>query len=99
MGKLVQGDTWGFTKISTSDFEDLQAQGRLIDCGVHVKIANGRGAINSWDPENLWIRWDVLRNHAERQAKKHSQTGEAADEKAPEVEEDDDDEDEESTES
>jgi len=91
--KLVQGDTWGFTKISTSDFEDLQAQGRLIDCGVHVKIANGRGSIDSWDPENLWIRWDVLRSRAERQKKRHA--GEAAeDEKAEEeVEEEDDDED------
>jgi len=93
--KLVQGDTWGFTKISKDDFEDLQAQGRLIDCGVHVKIANGRGSIKSWDPENLWIRWEVLRNRAERQNKKHQaeDAPAAADEKAEEVVEEDEDED------
>jgi len=91
--KLVEGDTYGFTKISTSDFAVLQSAGRLIDNGVHVKIANGRGSIKKWDPENLWIRWDVLRLRAERQKKSHA--GEAVeDEKAEEeVEEDNDDED------
>lgn len=99
--KLVQGDTWGFTKITKDDFHDLQSAGRLIDCGVHVKIANGRGSIEKWDPENLWIRWEVLRLRAEKHSQKH-QTEDApavADEKAEEVEEDEDDEDEDSTES
>jgi len=95
--KLVQGDTWGFTKISKDNFEDLQAQGRLIDCGVHVKIANGRGAIDSWDPENLWIRWEVLRKRAEKYTSKNqAEEAPAEDEKAEEIEED---EDEDSTES
>jgi len=93
--KLVQGDTYGFTKLTNKEFLELQQKGRLIDCGVHVKIANGRGSIKSWDPENLWIRWEVLRNRAVRHAAKH-QTEDApavADEKAEEVEEEDDDED------
>jgi len=91
--KLVEGDTYGFTKISTDDFAILQSEGRLIDNGVHVKIANGRGSIKNWDPENLWIRWDVLRSRAARHKKRHE--GEAVeDEKAEEeVEEDNDDED------
>jgi len=93
--KLVQGDTYGFTKLRNDEFKELQSKGRLIDCGVHVKIANGRGSIKSWEPENLWIRWDVLRARAVRHAAKH-QTEDApavADEKAEEVEEEDDDED------
>jgi len=98
--KLVQGDTYGFTKLRREEFLDLKSKGRLIDCGVHVKVANGRGSIDAWDPENLWIRWEVLRNRAERHAKKH-QTEDApaaVDEKAEEVEEESDD-DEDSTES
>jgi large subunit ribosomal protein L10e len=100
--KLVEGDTWGFTKLTQSEFLDLQEKGRLIDCGVHVKIANGRGAIGNTLPENLYIRWDVIRNRAARQAAKHGgDDGEAvADEKAEEVEaEESEDEDEESTDS
>jgi len=97
--KLVEGATWGFTKISKDDFLGLQKDGRLIDCGVHVKICNGRGALDSWDPENLWIRWEVLRNRAERQAKKKQSDEAPAEDKAEEVEEDEsEDEDEDSTE-
>lgn len=95
--KLVQGDNYGFTKIRAADFADLKAEGRLIDCGVHVKIANGRGSIKSWDPKNLWIRWEVPRLRAERHAIKHQKDAPAEDQKVEEVVEEDDDE--ESTES
>lgn len=96
--KLVQGDNYGFTKIRAADFHDLKAEGRLIDCGVHVKIANGRGSIKSWDPKNLWIRWEVPRLRAERHAIKHQKDAPAEDQKVEEVVEEEDD-DEESTES
>jgi len=87
--KLVEGDTWGFTKFTTAEYKELQQEGRLIDCGVHVKIANGRGQIDQTDPQNLYIRWDVLRRRAERQ-----QAGvedEKAEEVAEKVEEEEDD--------
>jgi len=90
--KLVQGDTWGFTKYSQDEYLQLQSEGRLINCGVHVKIANGRGELSKTAPENLYIRWEVLRKRAEKRLKG------AADERveaepAAGVEEDEDDDD------
>jgi len=97
--KLVEGDTYGFTKLTNAEFTVLQEKGRIIDIGGQLKVANGRGKISNWEPENLWLRWDVIRDRAERHALKHaSEDAPAADEKAEEVVEEDDDE-EESTES
>jgi len=90
--KLVEGNNWGFTKLSTVDFLDLQRKGRLIDCGVHVKIANGRGAISKNLPENLYIRWKVIREKNARQKAKLGDVEPVAEEKAEVVEEEDDDE-------
>merc|ERR1719414_718194 len=65
--KLVQGTTWGFTNFTQDEFMQLREEGRLINCGVHCKAANGRGRIDKTDPQNLYIRWDVLRRRAEKQ--------------------------------
>jgi len=73
--KLVQGTTWGFTNFTQEEFLQLQTEGRLINCGVHCKAANGRGRIDDMPIEQLYIRWDVLRNRAEKKG-----TEEAADE-------------------
>jgi len=78
--KLVRGTTWGFTKFTTAEYNSLKEQGRLIDCGVHVVAANGRGLIEKAEPENLWIRWDVLR----KRAAKHTKGVEAVVEEAAE---------------
>jgi len=88
--KLVQGDTWGFTKYTTAEYQQLASEGRLIDCGVHVKVANGRGQIAKTDPENLYIRWEVLRKRAQKYA---GAEDEKAEEKVEEEEDDDDEDD------
>jgi len=97
--KLVEGDTWGFTKLTQIEFLDLKSKGRLIDCGGNIKVANGRGTIANMDPKNLYIRWEVQRHRAERHAIKHAGDAEpVADEKAEEVKVEESDEDEDSTE-
>jgi len=67
--KLVQGTTWGFTNFTQEEYLDLKSQGRLINCGVHCKAANGRGPIATKPIETLYIRWEVLRNRANKKAK------------------------------
>jgi len=64
--KLVQGTTWGFTNFTQEEFLQLRQEGRLINCGVHCKAANGRGPIDKMPLEQLYIRWDVLRNRVNR---------------------------------
>merc|ERR1712141_409735 len=59
--KLVQGTTWGFTNFTQEEFLELKEEGRL-NCGVHCKAANGRGRIEDMPIEQLYIRWDVIRN-------------------------------------
>jgi len=66
--KLVEGDTWGFTKLTVLQYNKLRADGRLINCGAHVIVANGRGQIDNTEPINLYIRWEVLRKRAQRKA-------------------------------
>jgi len=89
--KLVEGDTWGFTKYSVAEYNQLRSEGRLINCGVHVKIANGRGQIDRTDPINLYIRWEVLRKRAERKALGAGDEKEEAEAKVEAEEEDEDD--------
>merc|ERR1739848_262454 len=84
-------NTWGFTKYTTKQFEEYQEQGRVIDRGVHVEIANGRGKVDETEPENLYIRWDVLRRRAEKRSKNVATEEKVEDD----VKEDDDDEDDE----
>jgi len=81
--KLVEGNTWGFTKFTTEEYEALRDDNRLIDCGVHVKCVNGRGRIEDKPIEQLYIRWPVLRRRTEKM--KHKESGEA--EAAPAKEE------------
>jgi large subunit ribosomal protein L10e len=98
--KLVQGTTWGFTNFTQEEFLDLRKQGRLINCGVHCKAANGRGKIDAVPVDQLYIRWDVLRNRAEKKiVDAEPQGAPAADEKVEDKEssDDDDDDDEESS--
>ena len=64
--KLVQGTTWGFTNFTQEEFLQLRQEGRLINCGVHCKAANGRGRIEDMPLEQLYIRWDVLRNRVKK---------------------------------
>jgi len=70
--KLVAGTTWGFTKFTTKEYTDLQDEGRLIDCGVHVVAANGRGKICDTEAEHLYIRWEVLRKRAKKRIAKEN---------------------------
>merc|ERR1711908_31525 len=96
--KLVQGTSWGFTNFTPEEFQQLRTEGRLINCGVHAKAANGRGSMSKIPDEQLYIRWEVLRARVQRK-----QAGSAAveDQKAEEVVEDvqesDSDDDEESS--
>merc|ERR1719197_816829 len=96
--KLVEGTTWGFTNFTQEEFLQLRQEGRLINCGVHCKAANGRGQISNTPAEQLYIRWEVLRNRAEKKLAPKAEEAVAA-EKAPEAAaepEDSDDDDEES---
>jgi len=76
--KLVEGNTWGFTKFTTEQYEALRDDNRLIDCGVHVKCVNGRGRIEDKPIEQLYIRWPVLRKRVQRKMAKESGEAEAA---------------------
>jgi large subunit ribosomal protein L10e len=78
--KLVEGTTWGFTEFTQVEYNQLKSEGRLINCGVHCKAANGRGKIAATPVEQLYIRWEVLRNRA----KKRNQTTAATDAKVEE---------------
>merc|ERR1719419_1509131 len=97
--KLVQGTTWGFTNFTQEEFLKLREEGRLINCGVHCKAANGRGRIEDMPIEQLYIRWDVIRNRVGK--KVDEQDAEPAKEEAakPDADEEDDDESEEDDES
>merc|ERR1712176_417582 len=64
--KLVQGTTWGFTNFTPEEFQQLRTEGRLINCGVHCKAANGRGSLSKVPDEQLYIRWGVLRSRAQK---------------------------------
>jgi len=94
--KLVEGTTWGFTNFTQEEFLQLRNEGRLINCGVHCKAANGRGKIDSTPVEQLYIRWEVLRNRAEKKlapaAEEAAEDEPAAEKVEDEEEEDDDDE-------
>merc|ERR1712117_985012 len=92
--KLVQGTSWGFTNFTPEEFNQLREEGRLINCGVHCKAANGRGPIEKIPDEQLYIRWDVLRARVQ----KHQASEAAQDEKAEEVVVDKDDSDSEDSE-
>jgi len=89
--KLVEGDNWGFTKHSRTDYVELEKVGRLIKCGAHVQLANGRGPIGRTDPVNLYIRWEVLRKRAQRKAAAAGDEKEEAEVKVEAEEEEDDD--------
>merc|ERR1719414_1845845 len=97
--KLVQGTTWGFTNFTQDEFMQLREEGRLINCGVHCKAANGRGRIDDKPTEQLYIRWDVLRNRAKAKGGVAEAEPEekAADNAAAAASSDDDDDDEESS--
>jgi len=97
--KLVQGTTWGFTNFTQDEFLQLREEGRLINCGVHCKAANGRGRIEDKPTEQLYIRWDVLRNRAKAKggAAEAEPEKEAAEDNAAAPSSDDDDDDEESS--
>merc|ERR1711870_153294 len=81
--KLVQGTTWGFTNFTQEEFLNLKEEGRLINCGVHCKAANGRGQIDNTPAEQLYIRWEVLRNRAMKKITPAAEAA-AAGEKEPE---------------
>jgi len=89
--KLVQGTTWGFTNFTQEEFLQLKQEGRLINCGVHCKAANGRGRIEDMPIEQLYIRWDVIRNRVGK--KVDEQDAEPTKEEAkPTADDDEDDE-------
>merc|ERR1712156_1300650 len=94
--KLVQGTTWGFTNFTQEEFLALREEGRLINCGVHCKAANGRGVLDKMPTEQLYIRWEVIRERVNRRAAKES-NDQKAEEVAEQVEESDDSDDEESS--
>merc|ERR1712156_682300 len=66
--KLVEGTTWGFTEFTQEEYNNLKKEGRLINCGVHCKAANGRGKVADTPVEQLYIRWEVLRNRAKKRS-------------------------------
>merc|ERR1712027_22490 len=91
--KLVQGTSWGFTNFTPEEFNQLRDEGRLINCGVHCKAANGRGSIDNIPDEQLYIRWDVLRARVNRhQQSEANQDEKVVEDKSEEEESDDDDE-------
>lgn len=89
--KLVEGTTWGFTEFTQSEYNQLKDEGRLINCGVHCKAANGRGKLDETPVEQLYIRWEVLRNRAQKRSQS-APTKDAKVEEAPQKEESEDDE-------
>merc|ERR1712027_109978 len=92
--KLVEGTTWGFTNFTQEEFLQHRQEGRLINCGVHCKAANGRGKISKIPDEQLYIRWGVLRARVNRQ--QQSEAAQPTKEEAkPDADEDSDDDDEE----
>merc|ERR1712110_1019262 len=91
--KLVDGTTWGFTKFTHKEYNQLQSENRLINCGVHVKSVNGRGSLKDTDSSSLYIRWPVLRKRVERRAAKQEKDEPVNDKaEAAEAEDESDDE-------
>merc|ERR1711991_124323 len=43
--KILVSDDWGFTGLTKENYTKLKDEGKLIDCGSHVQILNGRGPL------------------------------------------------------
>merc|ERR1711907_301027 len=50
---LIISNRWGFTDIVRADYKKLREQGRLEDCGTHVRIRNGKGPLTDSDGKVL----------------------------------------------
>ena len=48
---IIISNRWGFTNIVREDYEILRKQGRLTDCGTHVRINNGKGPLRNANGE------------------------------------------------
>jgi len=44
---IIVSNKWGFTDFSYAEYEQFKAQGRLMDCGNHVRLTYGAGAIET----------------------------------------------------
>eukprot|EP00123_Amoebidium_parasiticum_P007325 comp18042_c0_seq1/m.18584 comp18042_c0_seq1/g.18584 ORF comp18042_c0_seq1/g.18584 comp18042_c0_seq1/m.18584 type:complete len:217 (-) comp18042_c0_seq1:58-708(-) len=45
---IVVGKTWGFTKFTKEEYQQLNAEGKLVPDGAYVQILNGHGPFKNW---------------------------------------------------
>jgi len=43
---IIVSNRWGFTNLTKDEYAKLQAQGRIVDRGAHVKIRSAHGPLN-----------------------------------------------------